>query len=74
VIIKLPKHRANLFLVERWSYENDATVIVGGFSEPQAAEEYKDACAQDLRDRGYGEQLDKGELIFNVVMTTYYET
>jgi hypothetical protein len=73
--LKLPKHRANLFLVERWTYGSTyGTTIVGGFSKPQAAEEYKDACAQDLRDRGYGEELDNGQLIFNVVMTTYYES
>jgi hypothetical protein len=70
--MRFPKARANLFLVERWTYDNSSTVIVGGFYEPEGAEEYKEACIQELRDKGFGDDLDEGRLVFNVVMTTYY--
>jgi hypothetical protein len=71
--MKFPKNRGNLFLVERWTYDNQATVIVGGFSEPETADNYKAACEQELRDKGFGQELDKGEIVFNVAMTTYYD-
>lgn len=67
--MKFPKHRANLYLVERWTYVNNATVICGAFDNIVAADEFMDACLQ--------EWVDKGGVInevgFNVVMTTYYD-
>lgn len=71
--MKFPKHRANLFLVERWTYANGATTIVGGFPEPDAAENYAEACRQEWRDKGYGEDIDEGRVVFNVAMTTFYD-
>jgi hypothetical protein len=68
--MKFPKNRANLYLVERWTYDNNSTVIVGGFSEYQEAEDYKDACMQEWRDKvPYDGQED---VVFNVTMTTFY--
>jgi len=66
--MKFPKNRANLYLVERWTYDKEATVIVGGFSDYYDAEDYKDACKQEWVDKVGN---DAG-VSFNVVMTSFY--
>lgn len=66
--MKFPKHRANLYLVERWTYENNATVIVGAFDNIVAADNFKDACYQEWMDRDL-----QDEVVFNVILTTYYD-
>jgi hypothetical protein len=69
--MKYPKHRSNLYLVERWTRANSATVLVGAFSSIVAADNFKEECEQEWKDRGLsGEE----EVIFNVVLTTYYDT
>lgn len=69
--MKFPKNRANVFLVERWTYENNATIVVGAFSEYTDAEDYKDACMQEWVDKGLVDS-SKQDVVFNVTMTTYY--
>ncbi len=69
--MKFPKNRANLYLVERWTYENGATVIVGAFDNVEAADAYKDACKQEWIDRHLVDPF-KQDVVFNVVLTTYY--
>lgn len=67
--MKYPKNRGNLYLVERRTYGNPATVIVGGFSSYDAAADYKDACLQEWVDK----DLPGRAVRFKVVMTTYYD-
>lgn len=69
--MKFPKHRANLYLVERWTYENNATVIVGAFDNIVAADNFRDACYQEWMDKDLMEP-GKEDVVFNVVLTTYY--
>jgi hypothetical protein len=70
--MKFPKHRANLYLVERWTYENNSTVIVGAFDNVVAADNFRDACLQEWIDRGLSDPY-KEDVVFNVVLTTYYD-
>lgn len=72
--MKYPKNRANLFLVERVSFtthEQDdystITVVVGAFSTPEDADDFKGECEQEWKDR----ELDDGTS-FRVVLTTFY--
>lgn len=71
--MKFPKNRGNLYLVERWTYDNSATVIVGGFSDYQSAADYRDACLQEWVDKVGEENTSKCEVVFNVIITTYYD-
>lgn len=74
--MKFPKHRADLFLVERTvEYMEDEfkTIVIGGFPTSEAADAYKEACEQDMIDKGFGSLLDNGIFEFNVTLTTYYD-
>lgn len=66
--MKFPKHRANCYLVMRYTTTNPATVV-GVFPNPEAADNYKDACAQDFYDRGFTDD----DFSFEVQMATYYD-
>lgn len=70
--MKFPKHRTNLYLVERWTYENNATVIVGAFDNIVAADNFRDACLQEWMDKDLVDS-NKQDVVFNVVLTTYYD-
>lgn len=72
--MKFPKNRANLYLVERWTYDtpNGATVVVGAFDNIVAADEFKDACYQEWIDKEQDVAVHEGRVLFNVVLTTYY--
>lgn len=71
--MKLPKHRSNIFLVERTVlYTPDAIpafCVVGTFLTPEGADDFKGACIQDFVDRGIPEQCYS----FRVGMSTYYD-
>lgn len=66
--MKFPKNRANLYLVERWTYDGNA-VVVGAFNNLEAADAYKDACLQEWIDKGLREE----DVSFSVGLTTFYD-
>jgi hypothetical protein len=68
--VKFPKNRANLYLVVRtvFNYEDTTMVVIGGFSEWEDADNFKDECRQEWFDK-------TGSLVgvdFGVEMTTFY--
>lgn len=75
--MKLPKHRANVFLVERnmvtpeeyylgkWT----STVVVGVFATHEGAEDFAGACTQEFIEKGY----DSAMYSFETKMSTYYD-
>lgn len=69
--MKLPRHRANVYLVERRVL--NSTVVsyacVGVFPTAEGADHFKGACEQDFRDRGF----DESDFTFSVVLGTYYD-
>ena len=79
--MKLPKHRANVYLVERHVIDegrnSDNTLLyscwktttVGVFNTLQGAEDFAGACAQEFRERGY----DDDDYTFDVKLTAYYD-
>ena len=62
----LPKNKTNLYLVVRHCVGN--TSVIGGFSEYEAADNFKDACQQEWKDLGATEK----DVQFDVELTTYY--
>jgi hypothetical protein len=66
--MKYPKHRASIYLVVR---ENKALILsaVGAFRTFDEAMNYKDACAQEMRDKG----VPEGTFSWTVTATTYYD-
>jgi hypothetical protein len=69
--MKLPKHRANVYVVER-RVLNDTVVsfaTVGVFPTAEGADHFKGACEQDFRDRGFSDD----DFTFSVVLGTYYD-
>lgn len=70
--MKFPKNRANLYLVERWTWKGTFTTIIGGFSTPEAADDFKEACEQEWIDKGFKDDLDNGKVQFKVILSTYY--
>lgn len=70
--MKFPKHRANVFLVERSTVDKRAIrtyAIVGVFPTPESADEFAGACHQDFLERGFPED----DFTFKVVMSTFYD-
>ena len=66
--MKFPKHRANCYIVMRYTTTSPATVV-GVFNNPDGADNFKDACSQDFYDRGFTDD----DFAFEVHMTTYYD-
>lgn len=66
--MKFPKNRANLYLVERIHVLENIGSICGAFSSLEEADDYKDACEQEWKDKA-GEM---GDVVFSVTVTTYY--
>jgi hypothetical protein len=69
--MKLPKHRANIYVVER-RILNAAAInysIVGVFPTAEGADDFAGACAQDFRERGFSDD----DFTFSVVLSTYYD-
>jgi hypothetical protein len=62
--MKMPKNRANCYVVSRYSYaETDhATPVVGVFAHFDDADDYASACQQEMKDKigyeGYGFKVD----------------
>ena len=52
----------------RYTTTSPATVV-GVFPNPEAADNYKDACKQDFYDRGFTDD----DFSFEVQMSTYYD-
>jgi hypothetical protein len=69
--MKLPKHRANIYLVERRVLNDTAITyaVVGVFPTHEGADYFKGACEQDFRDRGFADD----DFTFSVVLSTYYD-
>lgn len=69
--MKFPKHRANVFLVERMVLHNEVYTysVVGVFPTLEAADEFAGTCKQDFIERGFSEN----DFIFKVAMSTYYD-
>lgn len=68
--MKFPKHRANVFLVERMSADPAVLpVVCGVFPTYDGASDFAGACKQDFIDRGF---QDSG-YSFQVYMSTYYD-
>jgi hypothetical protein len=59
------KHRSNLFLVVRESY--DTEIPIAGFLTPESADEYAGVCQQDFEERN----IDG--FTFKVVPLIYYD-
>jgi hypothetical protein len=70
--MRFPKHRADMFLVERWNRANSATTVVGAFPTLENAVEFKEACEQEWVDKGGEAELVVGDTVFNVALTTFY--
>ncbi|MDE3022300.1 MAG: hypothetical protein KGI54_10605 [Pseudomonadota bacterium] len=71
--MKFPKHRANVFVVQRSPVSfNDGMygggVVVGVFPTSEGADEFKGACEQEFVDKGL-----KGCFLFDVTMSTFYD-
>lgn len=70
--MKFPKHRANVYVVERRILNPTATVsfaVVGVFPTPEGADHFKGACEQEFRDRGFSDD----DFTFSVILSTYYD-
>jgi hypothetical protein len=69
--MKLPKHRANVYLVERRVLSSTVVsyAVVGVFPTPEGADHFKGACEQEFRDRGFNDD----DFTFSVVLGTYYD-
>jgi hypothetical protein len=69
--MKLPKHRANVYAVERRITTPNSVnySIVGVFPTVDGASDFAGACTQDYRDRGFGDD----DFTFSVVLSTYYD-
>ena len=69
--MKFPKHRANVFLVERTVLDKAVRnyAVVGVFPTPEGADEFAGACHQDFLERGFPED----DFAFKVVMSTFYD-
>jgi hypothetical protein len=69
--MKLPKHRANVYLVERRVLNNTVVsyACVGIFPTHEGADYFKAACEQEFRERGF----DDDDFTFAVVLSTYYD-
>jgi hypothetical protein len=69
--MKLPKHRANVYVVER-RILNAAAInyaVVGVFPTDEGADHFKGACEQEFRERGFSDD----DFTFSVVLSTYYD-
>jgi hypothetical protein len=64
--MKFPKHRANCYVVVR-IYGHD-TAICGVFPTVDGADAFRDACAQEWKDKGLPLDVD-----FDVELATYYD-
>jgi hypothetical protein len=69
--MKLPKHRANVYLVERRVLSSTVVsyAVVGVFPTSEGADHFKGACEQEFRDRGFNDD----DFTFSVVLGTYYD-
>jgi hypothetical protein len=70
--MKLPKHRANVYVVERRVLDISGIVsyaVVGVFPTVEGADHFKGACEQEFHDRGFSDD----DFTFNVVLSTYYD-
>jgi len=63
--MKFPKNRGNLYLVIR---DDQTQSVCGGFSEPDDAGNFAEACEQDWKDRFPDDNCPK----FRVGLTTFY--
>lgn len=70
--MKLLKHRANVYLVERRVLDKAVAsyAVVGVFPTPEGADYFKGACEQEFRERGFTDD----DFAFTVVLGTYYDT
>lgn len=69
--MKLPKHRANVYVVERRILNNVAInyAVVGVFPTDEGADHFKGACEQEFRERGFTDD----DFTFSVALSTYYD-
>ena len=69
--MKLPKHRANIYVVERRILNSAAInyAVVGVFPTAEGADHFKGACEQEFRERGFSDD----DFTFSVVLSTYYD-
>jgi hypothetical protein len=69
--MKFPKHRANVYVVERRVLNVTVVsyAVVGVFPTAEGADHFKGACEQDFRDRGFSDD----DFTFTVVLSTYYD-
>lgn len=65
--MKLPKHRTNVYTVERAVLGNYA--VVGVFATLEGASNFAGACEQDFKERGFTED----DFVFDVKLSTYYD-
>lgn len=64
--MKFPKHRANLFIVTRFTPDGMFS-ICGGFPTPEEADDFRGACQQE-----WDEKTNGAKALFEVQITTYY--
>lgn len=69
--MKFPKHRANIFVVERRILDKAVVsyTVIGVFPTAEGADNFKGACEQDFRERGFTDD----DFAFTVTMSTYYD-
>lgn len=75
--MRFPKHRSNMFVVMRETYYNSPVVYdqlkdsvpVGLFTSAEAADDFRGACEQEFKEKGF----DEKDYYFSVVLSTYYE-
>lgn len=66
--MKFPKRRSNLYLVERLDRRSGQSSICGGFSELEEADNFRDGCEQEWKDK----HPDDVTIMFGVIVTTFY--
>lgn len=75
--MRFPKHRSNMFIVMRETY-NPSHIIydslrdavpVGVFVNADAADDFRGACEQEFKEKGFDEE----NYHFSVVLSTFYE-
>lgn len=64
--MKFPKHRSNCYVVVR-IFGHD-TVVCGVFPTADGADAFRDACAQEWKDKNLPVDVD-----FDVELATYYD-
>lgn len=74
--MRFPKHRANCYIVERHIYnvhnDKDAFAVLGVFPSYEIADEFKDSCKQEWKDKGLLND-EKYLINFHVNLSTFYD-